>query len=101
MKNYSGTDLSQQDKKKLRGWISEIKKVLTEKGCTNLDFYYGFHFIGGFFTSKDGQMFNIGTYDTRFGDFKIYYRTVKSYKDYSGGTNITYSSISELKDAEI
>ena len=95
-KNYSGGDLSQSDKRKLSGFIREIKKILVERECTNIELYYGFHFISGFFTSKNGQIYYIGSSDTRF-DFKIYYRTAKSYKDFKGGQNISLNNILDLK----
>lgn len=97
-KNYSGSDLSPQDKKRLRGYISEIRKILNEKSCTNIDFSYGFHYLSGFFTAKDGQMYYIMSRDTRFGCCDIIYRTVKSYRDFTGGMNHNLNSIQELKN---
>lgn len=95
-KNYSGGDLSQSDKRKLSGFIREIKKILVERECTNIELCYGFHFISGFFTSKNGQIYYIGSSDTR-SDFRIYYRTAKSYKDFTGGQNISLNNILDLK----
>lgn len=96
-KNYSGSDLPSESKTQLKKWINQFKKVLTEKGCTNLDFHYGFHFLSGFFTAPSGQIYYIGSNDTRDGVLRSYYRTAKSYKDYTGGCNHSLESIEKLK----
>lgn len=97
-KNYSGSDLSRESKAQLSKWIREIKKVLTEKGCTNLDFHYGFHYLSGFFTSANEKIYYIASRDTRMGELRLYYRTAKDYKDYRGGFNNNLNDISDLKD---
>lgn len=97
-KNYSGSDLSKNDKSTLNSYIRKIKKILTEKGCSNFDFHYGFHYVSGFFTAKNGTMYYICSNDTRFGSFSWYYRTVKHYKDYSGGSNNHIDCIDKLKE---
>lgn len=95
-KNYSGSDLSREDKRMLSSNINKVKKILSEKGCTNFDFNYNFHYFSGFFTSKNGQPYYICSNDTRMG-VGLYYRKVRDYKDYCGQTNNHISNINELK----
>ena len=97
-KNYSGSDLSREGKSQLSKWIREIKKVLIERGCTNLDFHYGFYCLSGFFTSSNGKIYYIASRDTRLGKLELYYRTAKDYRDYKGGFNNKLNYISDLKD---
>lgn len=96
-KNYSGSDLPSESKTQLKKWINQIKKILTEKNCTNLDFHYGFHYFSGFFTAPSGQIYYISSFDIRGGGEKMYYRTAKSYKDFTGGANRSLESIEKLK----
>ena len=100
VKNYSGSDLSQDFKSFARKEIKRITNVLTEKGCTNVQLSYGFYYFSGFFTATSGQIYYISCYDVRhFGYEKLMYRTAKSYTDYTGGSNnfVQVDRLNEVK----
>jgi hypothetical protein len=101
-KNYSGSGLTSLDRSKLRSLILKIKNILIEKDCINIEINYGFHFISGFFTSKSGQIYYIGSGDTRLNRPKMfYYRMANSYTDYLGDFNNWLNSIEDLKTVSI
>jgi hypothetical protein len=87
-KNYSGSDLGSDFKSFFRKEKNRISKVLTQRGCTNLEMSYGFYYFSGFFTAPSGQIYYFSCSDVRhFGYDKLLIRTAKSYKDYTGGSN--------------
>jgi hypothetical protein len=87
-KNYSGSDLGSDFKSFFRKEKNRISKVLTQRGCTNLEMNYGFYYFSGFFTAPSGQIYYFSCSDVRhFGYNKLLIRTAKSYKDYTGGSN--------------
>ena len=87
-KDYSGSDLSSEFKSFYKKEINKIKKILIEKGCTNIETSCQFNYFFGFFTSKSGQIYYFSCSDVRhFGYKQILYRTATSYKDFTGGTN--------------
>jgi len=67
--------------------------LTTEFGARNIQISYGHFEISGFFTMPSGQMYYFNTGDLRLR-YGMYIRTVKSYKDYTGGRNnsIRYNS---------
>ena len=87
-KDYSGSDLSSDFKSFYKNEMKKIKKILIEKGCTNIETSCQSYYFFGFFTSKSGQMYYFNCPDIRhFGYSIIMYRTVTSYKDFRGGSN--------------
>jgi len=94
-KNYSGSDLSQEFKSFFRKEKNRLTKILTEKGCTNIDLSYGFYYFSGFFTAPSGQVYYISCSDVRHFEYEeLLIRTAKDYKDFTGGTN-QYCGISK------
>jgi hypothetical protein len=98
--SYKGSDLSPAFKSFYKKEIKRITKILTDKGCTNIQFNYGFYFFSGFFTTATNQIYYINSGDTRDGYRKLLYRTAKDYKDYSGGFN-RWINPEDLKDIEL
>jgi hypothetical protein len=85
-KTYKGSDLSPIFVSNARKNLKKLEKQLIEKGCTNIDFRINFNYVTGFLTAPSGQIWYISSQDA---DLKRYfYRTAKSYSDYTGGTNI-------------
>jgi hypothetical protein len=96
---YKGSDLGEDFKSFYRKEKSRITKYLKSIGCTNIQFDYGFYFFSGFFTTNTGQMYYLSCSDVRdFPNDKYLYRTVKHYKDYTGGCNnyVTPSKLNEM-----
>jgi hypothetical protein len=94
-KNYSGSDLSQEFKTWFRKEKNRITKILTSRGCTQIELNYGFYYFYGFFTSASGQVYYISCSDVRhFAVDKLLIRTAKDYTDFSGGIN-QYLGISD------
>lgn len=92
-KNYSGSDLSNEFKTWVRKEFNRLKKILTEKGCTNIELNYGFYYFSGFFTAPSGQIYYISCSDVRHFIYdRLLIRTAKHYKDFTGGSN-NYVSI--------
>lgn len=99
--SYRGSDLSPTFKTWFRKESKRITKILTAKGCTNIEFDYGFYYFSGFFTAKSGQIYYMSCSDVRFSPINNYlYRTAKSYTDYSGGSN-QYIASDNLEDMKI
>lgn len=88
MKNYSGSDLSDGFKDFFRKEKRRISTKLRKLGCTNIQMSYGFYYFSGFFTSATGQVYYLCSLDTRYNDYRMFYRTAKDYKDYTGGQNV-------------
>jgi hypothetical protein len=87
-KNYSGSDLSNTWKSWAKKEMNRIGKLLTAKGCTDIDKSYGFYYFTILFTSPSGQTYYMSCSDTRhFGYDKLVFRTTKHYKDWMGGSN--------------
>jgi hypothetical protein len=88
VKNYSGRDLSPEFKSWARKEFNRIRKVLTARGCTNVQLSYGFYYWSGFFTSPSGQVYYLSCSDVRYFDYSmLLIRTAESYTDYRGGSN--------------
>jgi hypothetical protein len=87
-KNYSGSDLSNDFKIWARKEFNRLKKILTEKNCTNIQLNYGFYYFSGFFTAPSGQIYYISCSDVRHESYnRLLIRTAKSYSDFTGGQN--------------
>lgn len=87
-KTYSIGGLTPKWKKFVRQEIKRIGEILKNKGCRDLEFSYGEHFFGGFFTAPSGQKYHIFSSDRRYYDYvHLVYRTVRDYTDYNGGLN--------------
>jgi hypothetical protein len=87
-KNYSGSDLSPQFKSFARKEFKRLTSILTKKGCTSIEFSYGFYYFSGFFTSPSGQVYYMSCSDTRHQRYEqLLIRTARDYKDFSGGSN--------------
>ena len=87
-KNYSGSDLGQDFKDFFRKEKARLKKIFTEKGCTNFEMNYGFYFFSGFFTSPSGQAYYFSASDLRFFNYSnLLIRTANDYTDFTGGIN--------------
>lgn len=84
---YKGSDLPNSFRIFFRREKSKITKILKEKGCTEIKLDYGFYYFSGFYTAPDGQIWYLFTSDTRSGYTRLFYRTAKSYKDFTGGEN--------------
>lgn len=63
-------------------FTSELKNI----GATNIKFNVGHFYISGFFT-VNCQAYYFSISDVRSSSFELLYRTVKDYKDYTGGQN--------------
>lgn len=88
MKNYSGSDLGADFKAFFRKEKKRISKILTDRGCINIEMAYGFYYFSGFFTAPSGQIYYFSSSDVRhFGYDKLLIRTAKHYKDWTGGMN--------------
>lgn len=88
-KNYSGSDLSPEFKSWARKEFRRITKVLTARGCTNVQLSYGFYFWSGFFTSPTGQVYYLSCDDVRhYSNEYLLIRTAKDYRDFRGGSNM-------------
>lgn len=86
--SYKGSDLSPEFKRWFRKEKKRLTEILKQKGCTDIQFDYGFYYFSGFFTSQSGQIYYMCSSDVRFfPNNDYYYRTAKSYKDYTGGSN--------------
>ncbi len=83
---YKGSDLSQDFKDFFKREKKRLTTIFKEKGCTNIKLDYGFYYFSGFFTAPSGQIYYLCSLDTRQG-YRIYMRTAKDYKDYTGGHN--------------
>ncbi len=87
-KNYSGSDLSPEFKSWARKEFNRIKKLLTARGCTDIQLNYGFYYWSGFFTSPSGQIYYLSCSDVRHWEYnRLLIRTAQHYKDYTGGSN--------------
>jgi hypothetical protein len=99
--SYKGSDLSQEFKTWFRAEKKRITKVLEAKGCTNIQFDYGFYYFSGFWTSASGQIYYMSCSDVRhFPNEKYLYRTAKHYKDWTGGCN-QYVNPNELENIKL
>ena len=88
MIHYTGADLGKDFRSFFTKEKNRITKALTALGCTNIEMSRQFYYYYGFFTSKSGQMYYFSCSDVRHFPYKqILYRTAKSYKDYTGGSN--------------
>lgn len=88
MSNYKASGLSKEFLTFYTKETKRIKKVLTEMGCTKIEFSRGFYYFSGFFTAPSGQVYYMSCSDIRhFAYEKLMYRTAKDYKDYTGGHN--------------
>lgn len=87
-KSYSGSDLSSGFKAFFRKEKKRISAILTQKGCTDIEMWFGFYYFSGFFTSPTGQVYYLSCSDVRhFGYKTLLIRTAENYNDYSGGMN--------------
>ena len=87
-KHYTGSDLGQDFRTFYTKETNRIKKVLTEMGCTNIEFSRQFYYFSGFFTAPSGQVYYMSCSDVRHFPYeKLLYRTAATYKDYTGGHN--------------
>lgn len=85
---YKGSDLSEGFKKFFRAERKRISEILTKMGCTKIEMDYGFYYFSGFFTSASGQIYYLSVSDVRHFPYEIImFRTVKHYKDWTGGSN--------------
>jgi len=88
MKNYKGSDLSQDFKDFFKREKKRLTSILKELGCVEIQMSMQFNYFYGFFTSKTGQAYYFSCSDVRyFGYNKLLYRTAKDYKDFTGGYN--------------
>jgi hypothetical protein len=86
--DYKGGDLDQSFKEFFRLETNRIMRQLRKYGCTKFEFHCNFNYFSGFFTTKNGTMYYVSCSDIRhFGYSQLLYRTVKHYKDYTGGSN--------------
>jgi len=86
--SYKGSDLSSEFKSFFRKEKKRIVGILESLGCTAIEIDYGFYTFSGFFTSASGQIYYLSCPDVRHWEYtRLMYRTAKSYKDYSGGSN--------------
>ena len=76
-----------------RTFKNELTKILTVKGCTNIEIGKGHFYVSGFFTASSGQVYYVSLSDVRgfnetgWHNGSLMYRTAKDYKDYTGGCN--------------
>jgi hypothetical protein len=100
-KDYTGSDLSIEFKNFYKKEMKKIKKILIEKGCSNIETSCQFYYFYGYFTSKTGQIYYFSCSDVRHFDYdQILYRTAKSYKDFTGGSN-QYISVNLLESLKL
>lgn len=74
---------------------ARLTKALKKMGCTDIKFDMQYYYFSAFFTNANGQMWYMNSGDVRtaydhvyrYQQNKFYYRTVTSYKDYTGGGN--------------
>jgi hypothetical protein len=100
-KNYSGSDLSKEWKSWARKEMNRIGKILTTKGCTNIDKSYGFYYFTILFTSPSGQTYYMSCSDTRHFNYdNLLFRTTKHYQDWTGGSN-QYISKDEIENIRL
>jgi len=65
----------------------EFKKLLKDQ-ITNISFHRPNHFdVSGFFTTNNGAHYYFSLGDLRWNKDDLLYRTVKDYKDFTGGRN--------------
>jgi hypothetical protein len=101
MKNYKGSDLSPEFKGIYRKEMRQIKKILTEMGCTNIESSMQFYYYYGFFTAPSGQEFYFNCSDVRFfPNNPLLYRKVKDRNDFTGQEN-RYVQLSKLNDINL
>ena len=82
-----GCYTSDDFKKFVRTFRSEFKKEVKKIGGENVEIKGGHYYLYGFFTFNN-QPYYISISDVRHYKIKnILIRTVKHYKDYTGGTN--------------
>jgi hypothetical protein len=99
--SYKGSDLSPEFKSFFRREKKRITEALKSLGCTAIELDYGFYYFSGFFTSASGQIYYLSCSDvSHFGYKQLLYRTAKSYKDYSGGSN-QYIDKDKLKEIRL
>ena len=98
----NGFESSSTTTPEFKKFYNVFKKEFTEElktiGAKDIVFSRGHFYISGFFTTGDGEMFYFSLPDVRGMEYslrlnpnscmnKLMYRTVKDYKDYTGGQN--------------
>jgi len=84
---YKGHDLGRDFKSYARKCRKAFQIAFNDLGGELTDFSIGFYYFSGF-GIVNGQYYYFSISDVRhFPDSKILFRTAKSNKDYSGGTN--------------
>lgn len=79
-----------------RMFKKEFTKILKDKGCIDIQISKGHFYVSGFFTSCTGQIWYFSCQDFRDPPKNVLYRTAKSYKDFTGGSN-QYASLENLQ----
>jgi hypothetical protein len=102
MRNYTGSDLSQDFRTFFSHERTRINKVLKALGCTDIQMSRQFYYYYGFFTAPSGQKYYFSCSDIRHGfdNSRLLYRTATSYTDYSGGSNC-YIQKDDLKNISL
>jgi len=84
----SSSGRTEQWSKFARMFRHDMKKLLGELGATDIRISTGHFDMHGFFTARTGQIYYISLSDVRFSKLSpLLLRTVKSYEDYTGGSN--------------
>jgi hypothetical protein len=98
MKNYPASGISPAFVGYTAQIFKNLRKLLTENGCTNIQLTRSYYYWSGFFTDADGQIWYIASRDWRDAAERTYsyMRTAKSYSDFVGGPNLWVKNIYDI-----